>query len=178
SLGQATFTTLKDRDLVHAVRGDVTKILSSHTIKFGAEYRKLFLNFTQLGQPDGQYSFGSQWTQRAAGTTATSTTQGNGFASFLIGVPNSGTLQHTFDIASASSYFGFYLQDDYRVSGKLTLNIGLRWDLDTPHTERYNRLSYFDISAPSPIAGKVPGFPDLKGAMRFATPDHRRQVPM
>jgi hypothetical protein len=178
SLGQATFTTLKDRDLVHAVRGDVTRIRSRHTMKFGAEYRKLFLNFTQLGQPDGQYTFGSQWTQQAAGTTATSTTGGNGFASFLVGVPNSGTIQHTFDIASASSYFGIYAQDDWRISRKLTLNLGLRWDLDTPHTERYNRLSYFDIGAPSPIANTVPGYPDLHGTMRFVTPDHRRQVPM
>jgi hypothetical protein len=178
SLGQATFTTLKDRDMVHALRGDLTHIMNNHTLKSGAEYRKLFLNFTQLGQPDGQYSFGSQWTQRAAGTTTTSTTQGNGFASFLAGVPNSGTLQHTFDIASASSYFGFYLQDDWKVSRKLTVNVGLRWDLDTPHTERYNRLSYFDISAPSPIAGKVAAFPNLKGAMMFTTPDHRRQIPM
>ena len=178
SLGQATFTTLKDRDIVHALRADLTKIRGVHTVKFGAEYRKLLLNFTQLGQPDGQYNFGSQWTQRAAGTTATSTTQGNGFASFLIGVPNGGNVEHTFDIASASSYIGFYVQDDWKVSRKLTLNIGLRWDLDTPHTERFNRLSYWDIGAPSPIAGQAPGLPDLKGAMRFATPDHRRQVPM
>ena len=114
SLGQATFTTLKDRDMVHALRGDLTRIMSSHTLKFGVEYRKLFLNFTQLGQPDGQYTFGSQWTQQTAGTTATSTTSGNGFASFLVGVPNSGTIQHTFDIASASSYWGLYVQDDWK----------------------------------------------------------------
>jgi hypothetical protein len=95
-----------------------------------------------------------------------------------VGVPNSGTIQHTFDIASASSYFGIYAQDDWRISRKLTLNLGLRWDLDTPHTERYNRLSYFDIGAPSPIANTVPGYPDLHGTMRFVTPDHRRQVPM
>jgi hypothetical protein len=178
SLGQATFTTLLDRDLAHAMRGDLTKILGRHTIKFGGEFRKLFLNFTQLGQPDGQYSFGSQWTQRAGGTSTTSTTQGNGFASFLLGIPNSGTIQHTFDIASASEYYGIYFQDDWKLTQRLTLNLGLRWDLDTPHTERFNRLSYWDAEAPSPIAGKVPGFPNLKGAMKFVTSDHRRQVPM
>ena len=63
------------------------------------------------------------------------------------------------------------------MSRKLTLNLGLRWDVDTPHIERYNRLSYFDIDAASPIAGKVAGFPNLKGVMRFATKDHRHQVP-
>jgi hypothetical protein len=178
SLGQATFTTLLDRDLAHAFRADLTKVRGTHTMKFGFEFRKLFLNFTQLGQPDGEYTFGSQWTQRTAGTTTTSTTQGNGFASFLLGVPNSGTMEHTFDIASASDYYGVYVQDDWKLTRKLTLNLGLRWDLDTPHTERFNRLSYWDVDAPSPIAGKVPGYPDLKGAMRFTTADHRRQVPM
>ncbi len=177
SLGQATFTTLKDRDTAHNSRADLTKVLGRHTVKAGMEYRKMFLNFTQLGQPNGQYSFGSQWTQRQAGTTTTSTTQGNGFASMLIGVPNSGTISHTFDSAMASSYWGFYVQNDWRLSRKLTLNMGLRWDADTPHTERYNRLSYWDIDAPSPIAGRVAGYPDLKGAMKFVTPDHRRQVP-
>lgn len=177
SLGQATFTTLKDRGMGNALRGDITHIRNNHTLKFGAEYRKLLLNFTQLGQPGGEFSFNSLWTQRAAGTNTTSTTQGNGFASLLLGVPASGTIEHTFDIASASSYFGFYFQDDWKVSRKLTLNLGLRWDVDTPHTERYNRLSSFDISAPSPIAGQVPGFSDLRGAMRFMSKDNRRQVP-
>src|SRR5260370_30523000 len=73
---------------------------------------------------------------------------------------------------------GFYVQDDWKLTSKLTLNIGLSSDLDTPHTERYNRLSYWDIGAPSAIAGKVPGFNNLKGAMRFTGPDHRQQVPL
>jgi len=178
SLGQATFTTLKDRDLVHAFRSDLTRVMGVHTLKFGGEYRKMFLNFTQLGQPDGEFSFGSQWTQRAAGTTTTSTTQGNGFASMLVGIPNSGNVEHTFDIASASSYIGFYVQDDYKITRNLTLNLGLRWDLDTPHTERYNRMSFWDINAASPIAGRVPGFNDLRGAMMFTSAERRRQVPM
>jgi hypothetical protein len=108
---------------------------------------------------------------------AASQTQGNGFASFLLGIPGSGNLEHTFATASASDYFGLYIQDDWKVNQSLTLNIGLRYDVDVPRTERYNRLSYFDIDAPSPIAGKVPGFPNLVGAMRYATPDHRRQTP-
>jgi hypothetical protein len=177
-LGQATFTTLKDRPMVHTFRSDLTKVLSKHTLKMGGEYRKFFINFTQLGQPDGEFTFGSQWTQRAAGTTTTSTTQGNGFASMLLGIPNSGTIEHTFDIASESLYFGFYLQDDYKITRNLTLNLGVRWDVDTPHTERYNRLSYWDINAASPIAGRVPGFNNLVGAMRFTDANNRRQVPV
>jgi hypothetical protein len=176
SLGQATFTTLRFRPSSHILRADLTKVFSKHTVKFGGEFRKLFMNFTQLGQPDGQYTFSDANTRQIVGGAA-STVQGNGFASFLLGLPASGTIQHTFAIAEASAYWGLYVQDDYRVSRKLTLNIGMRWEVDIPRTERYNRLSYWDQNAPSPIEGKVPGFPNLTGAMRFATPDQRHQVP-
>ena len=175
-LGQATFTTLNFVPYSHIVRPDVTKVFSNHTIKFGGEFRKLFMNFRQHGQPSGSYSFSQSVTQQVVGAAA-SQTQGNGFASFLLGIPASGNLEHTFATAAASAYFGFYVQDDWKVSRRLTLNLGLRYDVDVPRTERYNRLSYFDIDAPSPIAGLVPGFENLKGAMRFVTPDNRHQTP-
>ncbi|MDX1983086.1 MAG: TonB-dependent receptor [Bryobacteraceae bacterium] len=176
SLGQATFTTLRIQAGGHDSRADLTKVFSKHTVKMGAEYRKLLMNFTQHGQPSGQYSFNNGWTQRQVGS-ANSTTQGSGMASFLLGMLGGGSLSHTFAAATASSYWGLYLQDDWKVSPKLTLNIGLRWDVDVPRTERFNRLSYFDIDAPSPIAGKVAAFPNLVGAMRFVTPQNRRQTP-
>ena len=176
SLGQATFTTLKQAPYSHVVRPDVTKVFAKHTVKFGGEFRKLFMNFTQHGQPSGQYNFDQNLTQGVIGASLSST-QGNGVASFLLGIPGSGNISHTFDAATSSAYVGFYVQDDWKVSRKLTLNIGLRYDIDFPRTERYNRLSYFDPDAPSPIAGKVPGYANLKGAMLFTTPDHRTQTP-
>jgi hypothetical protein len=176
SLGQATFTTLRIQAYSHDFRGDVTKILSKHHLKFGGEVRKLYMNFRQHGQPSGSYSFNNGWTQRQVGG-ANSPTEGAGMASFLLGLLGGGQLEHTFAIASSSNYLGAYFQDDWKVTRRLTLNIGLRWDVDQPRTERYNRLSYFDIDAVSPIAGKVPGYPNLKGAMNFVTPDRRRQTP-
>ncbi|MBC7924537.1 MAG: TonB-dependent receptor, partial [Bryobacteraceae bacterium] len=170
------FQTLNMVPYSHIIRPDVTKVFSSHTLKFGGEFRKLFMNFRQHGQPSGSYTFNAGVTQRVLGAAAAQT-QGNGFASFLLGIPGNGNLEHTYATASASEYFGLYVQDDWKVSRKLTINIGVRYDVDVPRTERYNRLSYFDIDAPSPIAGKVPGFQDLKGVMRFATPDNRRQTP-
>jgi TonB dependent receptor len=147
-------------------------------LKFGANYRQLFMNFRQHGEPSGQYSFGNVFTQQRAGAP-NSTTQGMGFASFLLGYLDGGTIQHTFSSAMESKYFGFYAQDDWKVTNKLTLNIGLRWDVDLPRTERYNRLNYWDITADSPINGKVPNLPGrtLKGAMRFVDSNNRRQTP-
>ncbi len=176
SLGQATFTTLRIQSSSHDLRGDVTKVLSNHNLMFGGEARKLFMNFRQHGAPSGQYSFNNAWTQRQVGA-ASSTTQGAGMASFLLGYLGGASLEHTMAIASSSNYYGVYFRDDWKVSRKLTLNIGLRWDVDQPRTERYNRLSYWDSDAPSRLAGKVPGFPNLKGVMRFVTPDNRRQTP-
>ncbi|MBL8210849.1 MAG: TonB-dependent receptor, partial [Bryobacterales bacterium] len=175
SLGQNTFTTLRFIPFSHNLRGDFTKLWSNHTVKVGYEYRKMFLNFMQLGNPAGQFSFNQGFTQQ--NPVVASGTQGFGLASFLLGTPSGGSFSHDPIPASASSYVGFYAQDDWKVTRKLTFNLGLRWDADLPRTERYNRYSYFDLDAPSPIAGKVPGFANLRGAMRFTTPDNRTQVP-
>lgn len=179
ALGQATYTTLRYRPYSHVLRADLTKVKGDHTVKFGGEFRKMFMNFQQNGDPDGEWSFGSSYTQQVVGA-ASSTTQGNGFASFLLGIPGSGDVSHTFAIATASAYWGFYLQDDWKVSSRLTLNIGVRYDVDIPRTERYNRLDYFDLNAKSPIAGLVPGYPNLVGAMEFVGPNGkygRHQTP-
>jgi hypothetical protein len=180
SLGQATFTDLIIAPTTPTFNAHATKIRSQHTFKFGMDYRKLMLNFTQLSFPSGQYSFSPSWTQ--ADPNQSSSTAGFGLASLLIGVPSSGQISHNPIPASASSYWAFYFQDDWHVSRKLTINLGLRYDIDVPRTERFNRLEHFDLNAVSPLASKVPSNlyfdpAQLRGAMIFATPDNRRQTP-
>lgn len=178
NLGQATFTTLDIKSYAYTGHADVTKVLAKHTLKAGFEYRKLMLNFTQYGSPSGAYGFSNSPTVRVVNVT-NPTTEGFGFASLLLGLPNNngGSLSHTFSAATSSPYIGFFVSDDFKVSRKLTLNIGLRWDADIPRTERYNRLNHFDLNATSPLAGKVPEFPNLKGAFIFQDANNRRQVP-
>lgn len=166
--------------LVHNVSSSLTKILSSHTIKTGFEYRKMLLNYYNPGYPAGNYNFTRGWTQEEIVTANAS--KGFPVASFLLGLASGGSMAHDFWSAQASSYWAGYIQDDWKLSRRLTLNIGLRYDVDTPRTERYDRLSSFDMGAPSPLAGTVPAGAcpscgNLRGAMRFVDANNRTQVP-
>jgi hypothetical protein len=180
ALGQNTFTDLVIAPTTHQFNLNATKILTNHTLKFGMDYRKFFLNFLQLFFPAGQYGFdNATWTQR--NPNVTSSTQGFALASMMLGIPSFGQISHNPTPASASSYWASYIQDDWKLSRKLTVNLGLRYEFDIPRTERFNRLSYFDAEATSPIAGQVPANAffnpaDLKGALVFVTDENRRQV--
>ena len=107
---------------------------------------------------------------------SSSSFQGNGLASMLIGWGSGGDYHLDPPSASASKYLGFYLQDDWKIARRLTINLGLRYDFDLPRTERYNRYSWFDPTAPSPLAGKVPGYPNLIGQMQFTDRNTRSPI--
>jgi hypothetical protein len=171
SLGQANSAGIAFVPTTHNVLGSVTKILSRHTIKTGAEYRKLLLNFWQENVPAGTFTINTTWSQQGPSTA----TGGHSLASLLLGLPSSGSQANNIFVSTASSYYAFFIQDEFRVSRRLTLNLGLRYDFDIPRTERFDQLSWWDSTAPSPLAGKVPGYPDLRGAMMFAQPGSRQQ---
>jgi hypothetical protein len=171
ALGAGGWAIIHRGEDVGLVNGSFTKIAGGHTVKSGAEFRVYHENYFQPGYPAGRLSFSRNTT--GMDPFGSSSSQGNGIASLLLGWGSGGEMDLDYPTATASKYFGTYVQDDWRITPKLTLNLGLRYDFDIPRTERFNRLNWFDYSAPSPLAGEVPGFPDLKGVMRFATPSHR-----
>ena len=152
-LGNTGYVDAVENPLAHDLTASLTKITSHHTIKVGGEWRKMFINFSQYGFPSGQFNFDQSWTQQILNETNGT---GSPYASFLLGLPSGGQVTHEPTAADASIYTALYVQDDWKVTQKLTLNLGLRWDLDIPRTERYNRLSYWDPTLPSPIQGLVP----------------------
>lgn len=175
--GQVGYGLIGRGDDVNSITGSATKILGGHSVKMGAEVRLMRLNYLQPGFPQGNFGFARITTSQDPNRG--DTYQGNAIASMLIGwmgqVGTNSPGQYHLDpwSSSASQYYGFYFQDDWKITHKLTLNLGLRYDFDVPRTERYNRYSWFDFNAASPLAGKVPQFPDLKGQFRF-TDDHTR----
>ena len=131
SLGQNTFTDLVIAPTTHQFNFNGTKILSSHTIKFGMDYRKFMLNFTQLFFPAGQCGFSNaQWTQRDPNVT--SSTQGFAFASMLLGIPSFGQINH--NPSPASARIGRRTSRTTGRSRRTSINIGLRHEFDVPRT--------------------------------------------
>jgi hypothetical protein len=150
---------------------NLTRVQDKHNWKYGGEFRPIRVNVWEARNA-GTFNFNAGFTQGPNPTTASSSA-GFGFASFLLGAGTTGNtlIQGWKNVASQSFYYAAYAQDDWRVTNKLTLNLGIRYDLDTPRTERYNRMNYFDPDAPSPLASKVPQFPNLKGGVVFVGVD-------
>jgi hypothetical protein len=138
----------------------------NHNLRWGWEYRltRWFENQPGSAQ-NGLFEFAKALT-RATDSSASEPVSGSGLASLLLGLPTSGSISRTPAMAVQSHYNAFYLQDDYRLTRWLTLSFGLRYDIETPFTERYDRFAFgFDPEADLGIF--VPGVGQLKGGLLF-----------
>jgi hypothetical protein len=141
-----------------------------HTLKIGFEQRQFFNNFFQPQYPTGFFNFTQSTTNQFAGDTQT--TQGNPFASLYLGYGDSGSLINiTPSVADKSWETAFYVQDDWKISSRLTVNLGLRYEWSTPYTVRHDRVQFSDFTGDTGIAVVLPlsnGQPvELKGTTLF-----------
>ena len=146
------------------LQSSLSQARGKHLLKVGADLRLIYGNYFSNGQPSGSFSYNSGWTGGPRADTPASAT-GFSMASFLLGL-GGGSIDTNTAVSILNKFFGVYLQDDYRVTRKLTLNLGVRYEYETPRTERYDRTTRgFAYNTPSPL--KVPGL-DLRGGLLYA----------
>jgi hypothetical protein len=152
---------------------NVTKIYNAHTFKMGIDLRRIHYLLQNSGNIL-QFDAGRQYTQRIFNQGEA--TAGDSYASFLLGTVT-GVQNYPVYPFFRQWYFAPYIQDDWKVSRKLTLNLGFRWDYNGPPDEKWNRMNRgFDAQLANPIAGQIPAamlaqYPNLRtlsGGFQFA----------
>jgi hypothetical protein len=123
-----------------------------HSFRFGGEFRAAQFNLNILTGSAGQFNF-----TQGPTSSPTDTNSGFGFASFYLGAASNASISIPQINGWRAKYLAFFAADDWKVDNKLTLNLGLRYDMPIPVTEAQNRMSYVDPTLPNPGAGGLPG---------------------
>jgi len=147
----------------------VDMVRGRHDLKAGGEIRVHRFHFFQPGVPTGTYTFNFNGTSQYPTTGG-----GDSLASFLTGAGIGGSYLVNAAISTQNLEYAFYFHDKWRVTDRLTLNLGLRYEITQPQTERFNRLNWFDPDVAAAI--QAPGLPELRGGMRFG--DETTRTPL
>lgn len=138
------------------LKNDLSYIKGKHTWKFGFQYQDQ--NADGFGQQDiaGRADFNFLGTS-IPGNTTFPASGGSSFASMLLGQAHLGRTETIRNVTQRFPYFGFFVQDDWRISRKLMLNVGLRYDVTMPPTNKNDEYSDFNPTRPNPAADNIPG---------------------
>jgi len=169
NIGTQPWSYLREGTETHELLGTVNWVRGPHNFKFGAEGRMHRTSFTQPGTPGGLFVYDFSGTSEFPASGG-----GDALASFMTGVGGPGSWgQYEIPnyVSTESFQAGGFVQDNWKLSPKLTLNVGLRYDVSTPRTERYNRMNALSTTVVSPIT--APGLGTLYGGEIFMNPSNR-----
>src|SRR5574340_534945 len=145
--------------IYHTWAGTMTRMTGGHSFRIGGEYRLQRENAFNYGAVAPNLTFSTTWTRGPPENSPTAANGvGQGLASMLFGLPTSGNIATNASQAEQSTFTGLYLQDDWRVTPRLSVNLGLRWAYEGADTERFNRaVRGFDFGAASPLSAAAAG---------------------
>jgi len=144
-LGSPTFLPSKELQNSYTLSENLTWVHGRHTWKYGTEIRREEFTIFQPAAPRGTLDFGSTLTDNPSAIG----TGGTGFASFMAGLTDGGSINNLHNVDYFRNTYSFYAQDDWKVTPDLVLNLGLRYELFGTVSERFNDMGTFDLSDPS-----------------------------
>ncbi len=146
-----------------------------HTFNMGGEYRRSYQDDNEEQTEGGHFSFSQRTTSVQNVNDPNFGNYGSAFASFLLGIPDQANRSNSQELRLRNRDISPYIQDDIKLSPRLTVNLGLRWDIQVPFTENNNLIVFFDPNAKSPAFDNIPGgatmFGDCTGCAGYTRAD-------
>jgi hypothetical protein len=163
----------------HTVASTLSKSAGKHALRGGFEYRIYQeADAFKSNQQTGNWTFASAYTRGTDTQAASTSNLGQSVAALLLGLPDSGSITRQSDYIEQSGSWGFFVQDDWKISPRVTLNMGVRYEFETPLHERYNRSTLgFDTSYTQPISAAAQAayaktFPTITGGFAELQPSN------
>src|SRR5580698_1665171 len=147
TLGSTGFLPAIEKQNTYVLTDNLTLVRGRHSFKFGAEIRHEEFTLFEPSAPRGTLNFGSDFTDNPASPT----TGGEAYATFLLGIPDAGQITNLHTVDYRRPVYAFYAEDDFRATPRLTLNLGLRYELFTTVKARNNEQANFDFATASLI---------------------------